>query len=825
MEISLNGSDWKFKHFWPAVGRWGGWKADPADWPNAEVPGCAQRDMLRAGLIADPYVDFKSRDAEWVSNKEWVYVKDFCAPKVAKGKRVRLRFEGVDYFADYYFNGERLGESGNLFIPVEFDVTDKIKFDESNRLVVVLHPAPPEQAQMGWTSKVWTMKPRFAYQWDFATSLVPVGIWQDVKLLVNDDSRLTDFWVRAIPSDDFKKGLARVEVEIESTSEAKAEVEVELSFRGKQVGAAKRLLELEPGSNTVRFNIRVADVQLWWPNGLGEQNLYDGKVTLKDASGKVIDSQAVTFGFKRVRLIANEGVPEDSKPFTLEVNGRRTFVKGWNWVPVDHMYGGVPDAKYERLLTLARDANCNLIRIWGGGLIEKEVFYRACDKLGLMVWQEFTLSSSAHESLPSTKPEYVNMLREAAKKIVPLRRNHASHSVWCGGNELTWKGKEDAAMSAMHKVCASLDPDKPYVPTSPLRIEEEGHTLYCDYHGNWTYDGVEGHYKKYDDLKAIFHSEFGSEGATNLESIPRFIKDAELWPPGKSNDLWTHHGEWWIDYNKLAVIFGDISDLPTFVRLSQFIQWEGLRYIIEAGRRRKFACGGTIPWQFNEPWPNLSCTNVVDWFTTPKMAYYAVAKAYEPVHASAKYEKLAWKAGETFKADIWVNNSLGAMQGPTVHVDVIDIAGKTLAEAELGIDLRENSAREAGAIEFEIPAGFEGVFILLAGVRDSAGNVLSENVYVFGAAPEKPLSPMQQLPRTHIKVSSTGDAANRTVKVANKGNACAVFVRLRPCELDADVYFSDNYLVIPPGEERTVTVRGEGELICEGWNTDSEEIS
>jgi beta-mannosidase len=275
----------------------------------------------------------------------------------------------------------------------------------------------------------------------------------------------------------------------------------------------------------------------------------------------------------------------------------------------------------------------------------------------------------------------------------------------------------------------------------------------------------------------------------------------------------------------LAAIFGDISDLSMFVRLSQFIQWEGLRYTVEAGRRRKYACGGTIPWQFNEPWPNLSCTNAVDYFTTPKMAYYAVAKSYEPIHASAKYKKLAWAAGETFKADIWVSNSLGEMLGATVHVDVIDIAGKTLAEAEFSVDLRENSAREAGGIEFDIPAGFEGIFILLARVGDSAGNLLSENVYVFGAAPRKPLSPMQQLPKTHIKVTSDGGAANRTIKIANKGNACAMFVRLRPCDLDADVYFSDNYLVIPPGEARTVTVRGEGKLICEGWNTDSEEIA
>jgi beta-mannosidase len=117
MEISLNGSDWKFKQFWPAVGRWSGWKMDPTDWPTAVVPGCAQRDMVRTGQIADPYVDFKSRDAEWVSNKEWVYVKDFDAPKTAKGKRVRLRFEGVDYFADYYLTASAWARAATCSSP------------------------------------------------------------------------------------------------------------------------------------------------------------------------------------------------------------------------------------------------------------------------------------------------------------------------------------------------------------------------------------------------------------------------------------------------------------------------------------------------------------------------------------------------------------------------------------------------------------------------------------------------------------------------------------------------------------------------------------
>ncbi|MDO8683932.1 MAG: glycoside hydrolase family 2 TIM barrel-domain containing protein, partial [Armatimonadota bacterium] len=654
------------------------------------------------------------------------------------------------------------------------------------------------------------------------------GIWQDVKLLVNDDIRLTDFWARSVLSKDLKHGEARAQVEIESASAGEATVEVEVSFAGKKAGSAKQEVKLSPGQTTAKLKISVPNVKLWWPNGSGEQNLYEAEVRLLDAAGEVIDERKTRFGFKQVRLTPNTNVSPEALPWSFEVNGRPTFVKGWNWVPIDHMYGGGLDAKYERLLKLARDANANLIRIWGGGLIEKEIFYRLCDECGIMVWQEFTLSSSAMESVPPTNPAYLKMLREAATKIVPLRRNHASLTVWCGGNELVWAGEEDPAMKIMHSICAKLDPDRLYIPTSPMLIAGERQSPDRDIHGNWLYNGVEAHYKAYNDLRATFHSEFGCEGAANLENIPRFIKDVALWPPSVKNEIWAHRGEWWANYEKLCGIFGEITDLPAFVRLSQFIQWEGLRYIIEANRRRKHSCGGAIPWQYNEPWPNLSCTNAVDWYATPKMAYYAVARAYDPVRVSAKYEKLAWKESETFRADIWVNNSLDAIPGASVETRITDVYGTLLCEMDATLDVQENRATHAFALDWRLPAGFEGIFMLTALLRDGNGIVRSENVYIFGASSGAPLSPMMSLPPTKIKVKKIEDGKGKSVvSIANKGTAYAMFVRLRPKDLDADIYFNDNYLVIPPGEERTVSVRldgGGGKLICAGWNTNCLEV-
>ena len=256
MDILLSGSDWRFKSFVPFSGTWGHlWtgELDWSGWPTATVPGNAQLDLLAHGLIDDPYIDFNSRNCEWIYQRQWAYVKKFLVTNERRGKHVRLVFEGIDYAANIYLNGELLGYHENLFIPAEYDVTDRLKYGEENTLAVIVEPAPDEQAQVGWTSKTKTVKPRMPYSWDFATRCVPLGIWQDVKLVITGDAWLSDCWADTSLSEDLSRGSITFRTKIDAVDDIDAELHIDIRKGDQHVASSIINLAVNSGANTGRI--------------------------------------------------------------------------------------------------------------------------------------------------------------------------------------------------------------------------------------------------------------------------------------------------------------------------------------------------------------------------------------------------------------------------------------------------------------------------------------------------------------------------------------------------------------------------------------------
>ncbi len=808
MDISLNGSDWKLNHY--NIGEARGKQPfhpdfDASWWIDATVPGVVQSDLIRAGRIPDPYVNMNAQQIEWVPARDWVYAKKFTVPASVKGRKVRLHFEGIDYSADIYLNGRHLGHSENAFIPFEFDVTDILNYEDENRVVVILDPAPAEIGQIGRTSLVRTYKTRMSYGWDFAVRLIPLGLWDDVKLIVTGGAYIADSWAHAELAEDLKSANLFMRTKVQADKRQMVMVQTRIHFDGIEVASQGTEVSAS-GMTEITQPFSIDSPKLWWPNGHGDPNLYSAEVVILSGREE-LDRRTFDFGFKRVRLLPNPGVPEDLLPWSFEVNGQRIYLKGWNWVPADSMYGTVSQDRYERLISLAKDAHVNLLRVWGGGLIEKKAFYEICDRLGIMVWQEFILSSSGLDNDPPTDPAYLNMIRRAAENIIPRRRNHACHAVWCGGNELTWKGGDDAAMRTMREAAQMLDPQKVYIATSPMRTFEEDEAKCIDIHGDWQYFGCDRHYEICNARLAAFHSEFGAEGAANIETIREVVKDCGLMPVSRRNEIWTHRGDWWVNTEVIEGIFGPLTDIETFVQASQFIQWEGLRYVVEQNRRRKYASGGTIPWQFNEPWPNLTCTNAVDYFLRPKPAYYAVQSAYEPVHVSASYCKLGWKQGEEFRAELWANNS-GPAQGCALRWSLLGMDGAVLKSGEKALDLAENSASKADDVVWQV--GDVGIFVLEARLVGPGVAVLSKNSYVFSSHPEPVLAPMLSMPKTTLAVEQGQGAPTAdgrtvvTVTVRNTGSTIAFFVKLSSD--DPEVYYGRNCLILAPGDSEPIRV-------------------
>jgi hypothetical protein len=309
------------------------------------------------------------------------------------------------------------------------------------------------------------------------------------------------------------------------------------------------------------------------------------------------------------------------------------LVKGWNWCPVDALYGVPRPEKVARLLELAAASGANLIRVWGGGLLESDEFYDHCDRLGLAVWQEFSQSSSGIESRPSDDPGFVEQLVADARAEVARLRAHPSLAIWCGGNELDGDDSTPA-LAALREVVQELDPERSWLPTSPRGQ---------DVHGPWEHQGLRAHYAHYDGLTHRLHSEFGVEGMANRAGLDALIPEDDRWPADRSNPVYEHLGAWWNNAPVVQQAFGGrLADLETLRRASQWLQYDGLRYAVEANLRRG---AGTIPWQLNESYPNAWCTAAVDWWGEPKPAYYGVRRAYLGA-PSARFATCAW-GGET----------------------------------------------------------------------------------------------------------------------------------------------------------------------------------
>lgn len=676
-QMCLDGDDWVYKGF---IGEsWhGSVQADSRegpDWKQGTVPGTVYDDLWTAGEIEDPYYEQNSLIIEWVPARYWVYKKRFRVASPSPGTGVELCFEGIDYAARVYLNGAELGRHEGMYVPACYRVESLLRYGEDNVLVVVIEPAPQEQPQIGRTSLVKTHKSRMTYWWDFCPRMIHVGIWDSVYLREVAEVRIRDIYVRTDVDAALSAADVGVAVELDAAKDGRIDLSIEFLHQGKTVHRHASDHVMPTGSTSVQSSIRLDRPNFWWPNGLGDAHLYEARVQVF-RDGAAVDERSVTFGIRTVRLESNAGAPDDARPYTFVVNGIPTYITGWNWVPIDVMYGKRQPGKLRHLLHLAKAANVNLLRVWGGGLIEREDFYRLCDEYGIMVWQEWIQSSSGMDNKPSEDPEFIEMMVDQAKQIIPRRRNHASLVLWCGGNELQDLDgipldDSEPVLAALRDVVDALHPDANWLPTSPSgplfmnsieNIEQNPDGLH-DVHGPWEFQGVTAHYDLYNRGTSLFHSEFGVEGIANRRTIDATIAPEHQWPATRENPVWNHRGSWWINESIVQASFSGLSNLEELVCASQFLQAEGLRYAIEANRRRSPRNSGTIPWQMNESYPNGYCTAAVDFYGRPKPAYYAVARAYRPIVITARLATMAWEGRDRFEAEVYVIDS-GLPQAP-----------------------------------------------------------------------------------------------------------------------------------------------------------------
>jgi len=630
--------------------------ANITPWVDASVPGSVQLDLHRAGLIDDPYVDQNSILCEWVEHRWWVYQTTFDTPSFADDEILELTFEGIDYKARIILNDVMIATHESIVKPLKIDVSKHMKEDEPNKLVVMFEHVPDVMGQVGYTSRCDAQKSRFNYKWDFTARLVNIGLFKPVYLNRRKKVHFKDVHIDPVVTDvEAKTGLIRYHVAI---SQAKENLSLSLFLDDVMIEERSGI------SETIQGNTDEQTITLWTTHDKGTPHLHDIKVVLKQ-DGKPVDAFTQRTGFKKLTFAQNENAI-DALPYTFRVNDENVYIKGVNMVPIDSLFGHITNEKYERLIDMAVENNINFIRVWGGGLIEHDYFYELCNRHGIMVWQEFLQSSSGIDNIPNTDDAYMKDLKENSIAAVKKLRNHVSLALWCAGNELTDKDyvpstTADPNVKMLDEIVKKYDPSRFMFPTSASGPLEFGDTekkgLNHDIHGTWRFEGNEEHYRYYNEIDSLFHGEFGVEGMCSLASFKSFLSEDHLGPYDNNDFAWRHHGgEWWDSKERDETLFGHIEDLEEHIHLSQFIQQEGIRYALESNRRRAFENSGSIVWQLNEPYPNVSCTALVDYYFRAKPALAAVKKAYRRLNPSLRYDKLIYDAGETIETEFHVTS-------------------------------------------------------------------------------------------------------------------------------------------------------------------------
>ena len=610
---------------------------DVQDLP-VRIPGSVQGALRSAGIIPDWNAGLQARECEWVENRHWVFETVLPDAWVASEGDKLLHCDGLDYQGVLLVNGQRAGTFCGAFTPHHFDITPFLRAHD-NRLAIVFTDNPRSLGQIGYTSTFTELKPRFNYRWDWTPRMVQIGIWDAVRLEVRPADAITDFSVYTGYHAESRQAFVSVDASVQYAVAHTLELLVE----GAEGEICRRQVSPAAQVSVMLDGFAAAP---WQPNGNGAQPLYTVYARLLDEHGIILDEAWQRVGFKEVVWQACAGAPAGAEPWICVINGTPTFLQGVNWTPIKPTFADVREEDYRERLTIYKEMGCNILRVWGGAVLERDCFYRLCDEYGIMVWQEFPLSSSGLDNWPSEDARVIETMRTVAESYLMRRRHHPSLLMWCGGNEL--QGANDGGkvgigkpidrthpmMVAFADAVARHDPTRRFIPTSSsgpcftAEPESFGKGLHHDVHGPWTERGPLQQWRDYWDAEdSLFRSETGMPGASPADLIRQYGGDYVL-PGNRENPFWNFTGGWWLLWDTYLAEGGDALDLDAYVSWSQQRQADALAYAARIMKRRFPACGGLIIWMGHDCYPCPMNTSIIDYLGRPKPAVAALRTVF-----------------------------------------------------------------------------------------------------------------------------------------------------------------------------------------------------
>lgn len=792
-------------------------------WYTATTPGNIHDDLLANKLIPDPFYGDNEKLVQWVSDSVWEYRVHFDK-NCGHGKSFahnELVFEGLDTYAEVYINGQRLvattGDSltNNMFRTWRFPMPEKLD-EVGNELLVRFQPSAPfdsiAASKLPYKlpdNRVFTRKAQYESGWDWGPKLNTCGIWKDVYIESWNDMKINDFYVKDTePSHDPNRPwIAEVEVEIQADKRMTTKLQLNITDKDGYSQEVEHKAQLHKGLNTVVIPVTIENPKLWWPNGAGEAHLYYFSLGTTGMNTPLMH----THGLRTVELVQK---PDSiGQSFQFKINGKPLFMRGADWIPASSYPGTLArsegDDRYAELIKQAKDANMNMLRIWGGGYYEHDAFYDYCDQMGLLVWQDFMFACNIY---PGDQAFLDNVKIEAEEQVKRLR-HHACIATWCGNNEVhngledwgwqealgytdqqyaeIYEDYEQLFEKLLPKVCLDNMYEANYVHSSPTY--GWGHPE-CTTHGCSHYWGVwwgELPFEIWWEKTGRFMTEYGFQSYPEMVLWKEYIPENEqvLKSPAMRNHQ--KHGRGVpIILKAMEELYGykDTNNLDQFVYISQLVQADGIAQAIEAHRIQHDRCSGTLFWQLNDCWPvaSWSCIDVAG---NPKALYYRLPQLYDNVAIASRH-----LSNDTLELYL-INDSFETVKGEFVWS--IRTMDGTLVNSSMALTAAPKNSSVIAAVVV-LPKGVKnaGNVFVEAEFRPEGGAKVPYLTY-FAKPKALNLSPAPISLKTEY-----GDHSS-TIRLSAKMLKKGVFIEETH---GYSVRYSYNYFDLKPNEEVTVQV-------------------
>ena len=756
-ERNLSSEKWQFKN------------SKENSWLIATIPGTVHLDLMNNKLIANPYKDENEKKVQWVENEDWDYQTVFkVSAKELQNQNADLVFHGLDTFSEIYLNGKLLKKTHNMFrtweIPVKNDLKEgnntlQIKFkssvNEGKELAKKVPFTMPE------SPRSFVRKAQYQFGWDWGPRLVTAGIWKDVKL---------NFWNFAII-----KNITNTQAIFQNKAKMNFEIEIDAQVSGiyyLKINNLSTMVSLKKGNNKIEFPYEIENPKLWQPNGWGNANLYDFEIGLAK-NQEYIQTKNLKIGLRTIELIQNKD--EKGKSFYFKVNGHPMYAKGTNWIPSDSFTPRITKEKYQKLIKDCKDANMNMIRVWGGGIYEDDEFYKACDENGILVWQDFMFAGSFYPS----DEDFLNNVKEEVKDQVNRLQNHPSIALWCGNNEIdeaiiNWGYQKQFKYSKEDSLQIWKDYKKIFHEAIPNALKENltsekniywptspsigwGHKESLS-EGDSHYWGVwwgEFPFEIYNEKVPRFASEYGFQGMPSLEAVKSmFSANPELNlenPTIKAHEKNARGFHIINEYMKRDYLVP--NDFIKYNYVSQLLQARGMQIAIEAHRRAKPYNMGTLYWQLNDCWPVISWSSI-DYLGNWKALHYQVKRSFEQ-------QVILTEEMNGFLNFYAVNDELKKFEDIKVEIQVVDFNGKILNDlttVQNGKTLDEIAKIDHIEIKNLIKYSNKNEVFLKLVLKDKNKKIIAENTHFFAKPKDlkltKPNIKIKKISPTEIEIST-----------------------------------------------------------------------